>query len=92
MERAARVSGSRFGYMIGNTALLALALYRYALDTRRTRPLAWEPLTKFADGMRQTVAWYQGHDAWWRHRKSEEFWQFYERNYQGLPEKAIPAP
>jgi seryl-tRNA synthetase len=33
MERAARVSGSRFGYMVGDTALLALALYRFALDT-----------------------------------------------------------
>jgi seryl-tRNA synthetase len=33
MERAARLSGSRFGYMIGDTALLALALYRFALDT-----------------------------------------------------------
>jgi seryl-tRNA synthetase len=32
MERAARVSGSRFGYLIGDTALLALALYRWALD------------------------------------------------------------
>jgi seryl-tRNA synthetase len=32
MERAARVSGSRFGYWIGDTALLALALYRFALD------------------------------------------------------------
>ena len=32
MERAARVSGSRFGYMIGDTALVALALYRFALD------------------------------------------------------------
>jgi seryl-tRNA synthetase len=32
MERAARLSGSRFGYMIGDTALLALAVYRYALD------------------------------------------------------------
>jgi seryl-tRNA synthetase len=32
MERAARLSGARFGYMIGDTALLALALYRYALD------------------------------------------------------------
>jgi seryl-tRNA synthetase len=31
MERAARVSGSRFGYLIGDTALLALALYRWAL-------------------------------------------------------------
>ena len=33
MERAARLSGSRFGFMIGDTALLALALYRYALET-----------------------------------------------------------
>src|SRR5207302_1551442 len=33
MERAARVSGSRFGYMIGDTALVALALYRFAIDT-----------------------------------------------------------
>ena len=32
MERAARLSGARFGYMIGDTALLALALYRFALD------------------------------------------------------------
>jgi seryl-tRNA synthetase len=33
MERAARLSGSRFGYMIGDTALLAFAVYRFALDT-----------------------------------------------------------
>ncbi len=32
MERAARLSGSRFGYMVGDTALLALAVYRFALD------------------------------------------------------------
>jgi seryl-tRNA synthetase len=32
MERAARLSGSRFGYMVGDTALLAFALYRAALD------------------------------------------------------------
>ena len=32
MERAARMSGARFGYWIGDTARLALALYRYALD------------------------------------------------------------
>jgi seryl-tRNA synthetase len=32
MERAARISGSRFGYLIGDTALLALAVYRFALD------------------------------------------------------------
>jgi seryl-tRNA synthetase len=32
MERAAKMSGARFGYMVGDTALLALALYRFALD------------------------------------------------------------
>ena len=31
-ERAARLSGARFGYVVGDTALLALALYRFALD------------------------------------------------------------
>jgi seryl-tRNA synthetase len=33
MERAARLSGSRFGYAVGDTALVALALYRFAIDT-----------------------------------------------------------
>jgi seryl-tRNA synthetase len=32
LERAARLSGSRFGYIVGETALLAMALYRFALD------------------------------------------------------------
>jgi seryl-tRNA synthetase len=32
MERAARVSGSRFGYITGDAALVAMALYRMALD------------------------------------------------------------
>ncbi len=32
MERAARMSGARFGYWLGGTAQLALALYRLALD------------------------------------------------------------
>jgi len=32
LERAAKVSGARFAYRIGDVALLELALYRYALD------------------------------------------------------------
>jgi seryl-tRNA synthetase len=32
MERAARMSGARFGYWIGGTAQLAFALYAYALE------------------------------------------------------------
>jgi seryl-tRNA synthetase len=32
MERAAKLSGSRFGFIIGDAALVALALYRLGLD------------------------------------------------------------
>src|SRR5439155_23062901 len=32
LERAAKISGARFGFIAGDTALLALALYRHALD------------------------------------------------------------
>ena len=32
MERAARLSGSRFGYIAGDSALVAMALYRLALE------------------------------------------------------------
>jgi seryl-tRNA synthetase len=36
MERAARLSGARFGFLLGDTALLAMALYRFALDRTHT--------------------------------------------------------
>jgi seryl-tRNA synthetase len=36
MERGAKVSGARFGIIVGDAALLSLALYRFALD-RLTR-------------------------------------------------------
>src|SRR5438034_4944054 len=32
LERAAKISGARFGFIAGDTALLAFALYRLALD------------------------------------------------------------
>jgi len=32
MDRAARISGARFGYVIGDSARVAMALYRFALD------------------------------------------------------------
>ncbi len=37
LERAAKVSGSRFAYRIGDVALLEVALYRFALDRLVTR-------------------------------------------------------
>src|SRR6185437_9893603 len=37
LERAAKVSGARFAYRVGDVALLELALYRFALDRLVTR-------------------------------------------------------
>ena len=64
--------------------------YRYALDTRKLRPLGWEPALRFADGLRVTVEWYKRNEAWWRTRKSDDFWQYYRANYKGLPANAVP--
>ena len=58
---------------------------------QRIRPLGWEPGTRFADGMRATVDWYRANEAWWRKRKSPEFWDYYRKNYKGLPANALPT-
>jgi len=64
--------------------------YRYALDFRRVRGLGWEPKLRFAQGMKLTVDWYRTHEAWWKARKSPEFWDYYQKNYKGLPANALP--
>jgi dTDP-glucose 4,6-dehydratase len=39
---------------------------RYQLDSSKLRrELGWEPAVAFADGMRDTVAWYAEHREWW---------------------------
>jgi dTDP-glucose 4,6-dehydratase len=39
---------------------------RYLLDSSKLRrELGWEPAVAFADGMRDTVAWYAEHREWW---------------------------
>jgi dTDP-glucose 4,6-dehydratase len=65
--------------------------YRYALDVQRAQALGWSPTVPFREGMRQTVAWYRSHEPWWRERKSAEFWDYYRRNYKGLPANALPG-
>jgi dTDP-glucose 4,6-dehydratase len=64
--------------------------YRYALNVDRIRPLGWQPRHNFRDGLQRTVEWYQRNEGWWRRRKESEFWNYYQRNYQGLPPRAVP--
>lgn len=44
---------------------------RYAIDATKLREeLGWAPrYTNFEEGLAQTVAWYRGHEDWWRPAK-----------------------
>jgi dTDP-glucose 4,6-dehydratase len=40
---------------------------RYAIDaTKAERELDWRPLETFESGVRKAIAWYLGHESWWR--------------------------
>ena len=40
---------------------------RYAIDARKAeRELGWQPSLTFAQGLRQTVAWYLENRDWWQ--------------------------
>jgi dTDP-glucose 4,6-dehydratase len=58
--------------------------YRYALDITRITRLGWEPSVTLADGLRQTVKWYQDHPEWWRPLRSGEYWEYYRKNYRPM--------
>jgi len=38
---------------------------RYSLNIEKIRKLGWKPKTKFNDGIRKTVEWYQQNESWW---------------------------
>ncbi|MHB8059258.1 MAG: dTDP-glucose 4,6-dehydratase [Gaiellaceae bacterium] len=56
---------------------------RYSLSCEKAKAeLGWEPVVSFADGIEQTVAWYQANRAWWESIKSGEHYRaYYERQY-----------
>ena len=56
---------------------------RYALDCAKIHALGWKTKTDFAEGLEQTVRWYQTNTDWWQKikHKSEEFKRFHEDYY-----------
>ena len=54
---------------------------RYAVNSGKLHALGWTPLVPFDEGIRQTIAWYQANEAWWRPLKSGEFLEYYRRQY-----------
>jgi dTDP-glucose 4,6-dehydratase len=58
---------------------------RYAIDcTRMEQELGWQPRIAFADGLRQTVRWYQEHAAWVANIRTGDYLKYYERQYGQL--------
>ncbi|HJO39869.1 MAG: dTDP-glucose 4,6-dehydratase [Vicinamibacterales bacterium] len=56
---------------------------RYCLDTTKLRGLGWQPAVEFAQGLADTVTWYQQHESWWRPIKEGDpaFRTYYQEQY-----------
>ncbi len=55
---------------------------RYAIDpTKIHGELGWEPTTKFAEGIKKTIAWYLENRKWWERIISGEYQQYYKKMY-----------
>ena len=56
---------------------------RYAIDpTKIHNELGWLPETKFADGIKKTIAWYLENREWWETIVSGEYRDYYEKMYK----------
>lgn len=55
---------------------------RYAIDpTKIHEELGWLPETKFADGIKKTIAWYLENKDWWQPIVSSEYQTYYQEMY-----------
>lgn len=55
---------------------------RYAIDpTKIHNELGWLPETKFADGIKKTIAWYLDNKEWWETIINGEYQTYYEKMY-----------
>ncbi len=39
---------------------------RYSLNTEKIQKIGWKPRTKFKDGIKKTVEWYEQNTEWWK--------------------------
>lgn len=60
---------------------------RYALSSVKiTKETGWSPQIVFEDGLARTIDWYRRNSAWVARVKSEEYRNYYARNYAGRGE------
>jgi dTDP-glucose 4,6-dehydratase len=56
---------------------------RYAIDASKIkRELRWQPTrSAWPQALEETVKWYRNNEKWWRHVKSGEYREYYEKQY-----------
>jgi dTDP-glucose 4,6-dehydratase len=55
---------------------------RYALDcSKLTDALGWQPMHEFAEGLADTIQWYQENSAWLEETRSGEYTKYFDRHY-----------
>jgi dTDP-glucose 4,6-dehydratase len=54
---------------------------RYSLSSEKTADLGWKPEIRFEQGLRSTVEWYRDNAWWWEPIRSDEYREYYERQY-----------
>lgn len=62
---------------------------RYALSIAKIKKdIGWRPRTRFEDGIRSTIRWYEDNGAWLRNTQTGAYRSFYKKYYTklGLPE------
>ena len=60
---------------------------RYALSSAKiTKETGWSPQVSFEEGLARTIEWYRRNSAWVARVKSEEYRNYYARNYEGRGE------
>lgn len=54
---------------------------RYAIDwTKINQELGWKPSVTLEEGVKQTIAWYQAHEVWWKPLKEKQA-AYYQEQY-----------
>jgi len=55
---------------------------RYAIDWSKTKKeLGWTPKHLLEDGLKETIAWYEQNQNWWKNIKSGEYQEYYKKQY-----------
>jgi len=54
---------------------------RYAVDSSKIRSLGWKPSVSLKEGLEKTVKWYQENQDWWKHVKSGDYQEYYQKHY-----------